>query len=118
MGDTNYDPKAAREAIEPRLDRETRDALDTLESLADGEWDDDGLGTVLALAHEEILRLAALRPDPESVAALTDEEDGLLSVLDAMADVPGDWDREDHGAMHGRAAALFRRLLGVQKGGA
>lgn len=115
---SDYNPKAARAEVEATLDQRTRDALDTIESLADGSWGDDGdgLGCVLASAHEEILRLAAQRPDPEAVAELTDEEDGLLSTLDTMADVPGDWDREDHGNMHERTAALFRRLLGIQAG--
>lgn len=110
------DPTHLRTPIEARLDQDTRDALDTIESLADGNWEDDSLGAVLSLAYGEICRLAAQRPDPEAVIELTDDEDGLLQTLDTMADVPGDWDREDHGNMHLRTAALFRRLLGIQAG--
>lgn len=105
------DPTHLREPIEDRLDETTRDALDTLESLADGDWDDNGLGAVLSLAFEEICRLAALRPDPTVVAELTDEDDNYLGTLDTMADVPGDWDRESHGDKHAENAALFRQLL-------
>jgi hypothetical protein len=106
-------PTTKREALEARLDQETRDTLDTIESLADGSWGDDGdgLGCVLSVAYEEILRLAAMRPDPATVDLLTLEDDDYLRTLDVMADVPGDWDSESHGNKHEENAALFRRLL-------
>lgn len=63
MGDTNNDPTPKRKALAARLDTETGETLNMLESLADGEWDDDGLGSVLSVAYGEILRLAALRLD-------------------------------------------------------
>ena len=55
------DPTHLRKQIEDRLDQDTRDALDAIESLADGNWEDDSLGAILSLAFGEICRLAALR---------------------------------------------------------
>jgi len=105
------DPTPKREALEARLDQETRETLDMIESLADDDWNDDGLGAVLALAYEEILRLAAMRPDPATVDLLTLEDNDYLRTLDVMADSYGDWDSESHGNKHEENAALFRRLL-------
>ena len=105
------DPTHLREPIEDRLDEHTRDALDTLASLADGNWEDDSLGAVLSLAFGEICRLAAMRPDPATVDLLTLEDEDYLRTLDVMADSFGDWDSESHGNKHEENAALFRRLL-------
>ncbi len=57
MGMSN-DPTHLRKPIEDRLDQHTRDALDAIESLADGNWEDDSLGAILSLAYEKIVRLA------------------------------------------------------------
>lgn len=59
-----YDPTHLRKRIEKHLDQQTRDALDAIESLADGSWGDDGdgLGAVLSTAYEEICRLAEMAP--------------------------------------------------------
>ena len=64
INENTNDPTHLREPIEDRLDQPTRDALDTIESLADGNWEDDSLGAILSLAYGEICRLAALRLDP------------------------------------------------------